>query len=508
MNRELHDLVDRYAPYRLMLMSILVGALSGLTAVAYRFALGMAEGLSHQIFTMPQTWLSVALIFAGLLLLGFITGLIAKSEPMISGSGIPQTEGQLLGFFDLCWWKVLVKKFIGGVLCVFGGLSLGREGPSIQLGTMAGLGTARTLKRDRLEEKYLLTCGACAGLAAAFNAPLAGVMFAQEELHKSFSPRVLLCAMVSAITGDLVSSIFYGTSAVFDMGAVTLLPPAYYLILGLMGAVLGLFGALYNKVLLGTQRLYDRTRLPMQLRLMIPFAVAGVVAFTLPEILYGGHGIIEGVSAGKYTLGIMCLLLVAKFLFSMVSFGSGAPGGIFFPLLVLGALAGAIMGDVAIGLGAVPDLYRTNFILLGMAGMFTAIVRAPLTGIILIVEMSGSFSQLLGLTVVAAVAYMVANACRSKPIYDSLLERITPEKVHGEKEGILYEFALQTGSIAENRPIREIHWPEGCLVVSIGRGGETLVPQGGMVLLPGDRVMVMCSQSSADLHGRLSELFQ
>ncbi len=508
MKRALHDLVDQNTPYRLMLLSVVVGVLAGFTAVAYRFALGVAEELSHKMFTMPQSWVTVVMIFAGLLLLGFITGLITKSEPMISGSGIPQAEGQLLGFFDMCWWKVLLKKFVGGVLCVFGGLSLGREGPSIQLGTMAGLGTARTLKRNRLEEKYLLTCGACAGLAAAFNAPLAGVMFAQEELHKSFSPKVLLCAMISAITGDLVSSVFYGTSAVFDMGAVSLLPPAHYLILGLMGAVLGLFGAMYNKVLIGTQRLYQKTGLPMQIRMMIPFAVAGVVAFTLPEILYGGHGLIEGASAGKYTLGFMCVLLAAKFLFSMVSFGSGAPGGIFFPLLVLGALSGAIMGDLAIGFAGVPELYRTNFILLGMAGMFTAIVRAPLTGIILIVEMSGSFSQLLGLTVVSAVAYIVANACRSKPVYDSLLERITPKDVHGEGESILYEFVLQTGSPAESRPIRDIHWPEGCLIVSIGRGGEAIVPQGGMVLLPGDRVMVMCNRCSADLHGQLAELFQ
>ncbi len=508
MERELRDIVNKHAPYRLMLLSILVGVFAGLAAVAYRFALGVAEGLSHKIFSMPQTWVTVMLIFGGLLLLGYITGLITKSEPMISGSGIPQTEGQLLGFFDMCWWKVLIKKFVGGVLCVFGGLSLGREGPSIQLGTMAGLGTARTLKRDRLEEKYLLTCGACAGLAAAFNAPLAGVMFAQEELHKSFSPKVLLCAMLSAITGDLVSSVFYGTSAVFDMGAVTLLPPAHYLILVLMGAMLGLFGAMYNKVLVGTQRLYDRTGLPLQFRMMIPFALAGVVAFILPDILYGGHGIIDGVSAGKYTLGFMCLLLAAKFLFSMASFGSGAPGGIFFPLLVLGALSGAIMGELAIGFGGVPELYRTNFILLGMAGMFTAIVRAPLTGIILIVEMSGSFSQLLGLTVVSAVAYMVANACGSKPVYDSLLERITPKTAHGEGESILYEFALHAGSAAESRPIRDVPWPEGCLVVSVGRGGEAMVPQGGMVLLPGDRVTVMCSRRSADLHGRLAELFQ
>ncbi len=508
MNRELHDIVEKHTPYRLMLLSVVVGIFSGLAAVAYRFALGLAEGLSHTILQLPQTWLTVLLIFGGLLLLGFLTGLLTKSEPMISGSGIPQAEGQLLGFFDMNWWKVLVKKFVGGVLCVFGGLSLGREGPSIQLGTMVGLGTSRVLKRDRLEEKYLLTCGACAGLAAAFNAPLAGVMFALEELHKSFSPKVLVCAMVSAITGDLVSSVFYGTSAVFDMGAVTLLPPVYYLILALMGALLGLFGALYNKVLLGTQRLYGKLTLPMQLRMMIPFAISGLVAFTLPDILYGGHGIIEGVSAGKYALGFMCLLLVAKFLFSMVSFGSGAPGGIFFPLLVLGALSGGIIGELAIGFGAVPELYRTNFILLGMAGMFTAIVRAPLTGIILIVEMSGSFSQLLGLTVVSVVAYMVANACRSKPVYDSLLERITPKVVHGENEGTLYEFALQTGSAADSHPIRDIIWPEGCLVVSVGRGGEPMVPQGGMVLLPGDRVMVMCSRRSAALYEQLADLFR
>ncbi len=507
MNRQLHDLVDRHSQYRLILLSILVGAFSGITVVAYRLALEFAENISLAVFSLPRTWLTIVLIFAGLLLLGFVTGLITKSEPMIRGSGIPQAEGQLLGFFDMCWWQVLIKKFVGGFLCILGGLSLGREGPSIQLGTMAGLGVSRGLKRDRLEEKYLMTCGACAGLAAAFNAPLAGVVFALEELHKSFSPKVLLCALVSAITGDLVSAAFFGTSTVFDLAPVTLLPPSYYLLLGIIGAVLGLFGVLYNKILMNSLRLYDKIRLPLQLRMMIPFAIAGVAGLFLPEILFGGHGIIEGLTAGKYALEFMCLLLAAKFLFSMASFGSGAPGGIFFPLLVLGALAGAIMGDVVIGLGFVPELYRTNFILLGMAGMFSAIVRAPLTGIILVVEMSGSFSQLLGLTVVSAVAYIVANACHSTPVYDSLLKRIIPEPVRGADDGILYEFTLQVGSAAENQSIRSIHWPEGCLVVSVSRGSESFVPQGAMVLRPADRVTVMCGKRSASLHGQLAGLF-
>lgn len=168
----------------------------------YRIMLEKAESLRKEIYVFLQTggfWATV-LWFTALVLIAYFLGIIVQKEPMTGGSGIPQVKGVLLRQLKMNWLTVVIGKFIGGVLAIGAGLSLGREGPSIQLGAAVGQGVSRLLGRLRIEEKYLITSGASAGLAAAFNAPLAGVIFALEELHKSFSPIVLTSAIAASLT--------------------------------------------------------------------------------------------------------------------------------------------------------------------------------------------------------------------------------------------------------------------------------------------------------------------
>lgn len=237
--------------------------------------------------------------------------------------------------------------------------------------------------------------------------------------------------------------------------------------------------------------------------MMIPFAFAGLFGLFLPQVLGGGHGMIESLLHGQYTLGLIVILLVGKFVFSMISYGSGAPGGIFFPLLVLGSLSGALFGQLAIHLGVVPGAYAVNFMLLGMAGMFTAIVRAPLTGIILIVEMSGSLTQLLSLSLVSICAYLVADLCRSKPVYESLLENLHPsqQSVAQPGERIFLDLPVHYGSFVSQKRIAQVHWPKDCLITNVERGRETLIPHGDLVLLPGDTLTFLC-KSGDEAHLR------
>lgn len=157
---------------------------------------------------------------------------------------------------------------------------------------------------------------------------------------------------------------------------------------------------------------------------MLPFLLAGVLGFIMPELLGSGHNLIDALTHGELALTSVVFLLVAKFVFSAICFGSGAPGGIFFPLLVLGAFIGGIFGMVGTTYFGMSPEYINNFVLLAMAGYFTAIVRAPITGIILIFEMTGSLSQMLSLSVVSIVAYVVASLMKSEPIYESLLGRL------------------------------------------------------------------------------------
>ena len=406
---------------------LLIGAVGGLVVLLYRIALQYAGQWLNQV----REYVGHSLIraigwFLLLILMATVVGLLVKWEPMISGSGIPQLEGEMTEKLNQRWWRVLPAKFLGGFLSVFAGLSLGREGPSIQLGAMTGKGISKILKREKSEEKFLLTCGASAGLAAAFHAPLAGVMFSLEEVHKNFSVSVLVSVMTASITADYLASSFIGIEPVFQFEIRHALPQNYYGLILILGVILGVGGAAYNRVTLKAQEIYQKIPfLNNEIKkVMVPFLLSGVLLFVMPEILGSGHNLIDMMTTRKLMLGSTIILFLCKFLFSSISFGSGAPGGIFFPLLVLGAFIGGIFGMIGVDYFGLNPEYINNFVLLAMAGYFTAIVRAPLTGIILIFEMTGSLSQMLSLTVVSLVAYVTASLLRSEPIYESLLERL------------------------------------------------------------------------------------
>ena len=416
----------RRIPVMLITEGLCVGLIGGFIVLLYRVALTFAGNWLIKILSyIKGNPFRCAVWFLILMALAWIVGRLVKWEPMISGSGIPQVEGEVSGRLSQNWKRVLPAKFAGGFLCMLGGLSLGREGPSIQLGAMAGQGISRALGRGKREEKFLMTCGASAGLSAAFHAPLAGMMFAVEEIHKTFSIPILLPVMTASVTADYIASHILGLDPVFHFQITEYLPQNYYWLLILLGILVGVSGVFYNWGMLKAQELYRKIPFLKETgRLLIAFLTAGVLGLVMPSVFGSGSGLIVSLTKGEMVLGMVVLTLVVKFLFSAVSFGSGAPGGIFFPLLILGALLGAVFAMTGAEFFGLDPVYINNFVLLGMTGFFTAIVRAPLTGIILLFEMSGSISQMLSLSIVSVTAYIVATLMRSEPIYDSLLKRI------------------------------------------------------------------------------------
>lgn len=503
----------RRFPVLLIGEGLLVGGIGGFVVVLYRMALDVAgDWLEGILAYAGQTPWRMAGWFLVLGALAWLVSRLVSWEPLISGSGIPQLEGEMAGKLEQKWYRVLPAKFLGGFLCLLGGLALGREGPSIQLGAMAGKGISRGLDRGKTEEKFLLTCGAGAGLSAAFHAPLAGVMFSLEEVHKNFSVSALLSVMTASLTADFLATAVLGTDSVFQFTITRELPVHFYwMVLGL-GVVLGVLGAFYNWFTLKVQSLYDRaTFLNSTGRILIPFFCAGVLGFTAPELLGSGHDLIEKLTSVDMLLGTAVFLLVGRFLFSAVSFGSGAPGGIFFPLLVLGGYMGGIFAMAGIRLWGLDPVFLNNFVLLAMAGYFAAVVRAPLTGIILIFEMTGTLTQMLSLSVVSIVAYVTATLLGSRPIYESLLDRLLlrrgekPPKEQGEK--MLMHFAVSRGSRIEDLTIGEVRWPENCLLVAIERGSQEIIPRGKTRLLAGDVIVTMTDErDEARIHDEMEEL--
>ena len=222
-----------------------------------------------------------------------------------------------------------------------------------------------------------------------------------------------------------------------------------------------------------------------------------VVAFLVPQALGSGSALIEPIANGKMAATMILGLLVVKFITSMISFGTGLPGGTFLPMLVLGALAGGFFTEALSPALGFEETYIQYFVVLGMAGYFSAIVRAPITGIILICEMTGTFSNLLSLSMVSLVAYMVADLIKSPPLYEALTERLVDgsrAKKPNKKNKILIECEVHYGSMMENETLSSIRLPKGCLVVSILRDGHEIVPHGGTHIEAGDKLAVLCNE--------------
>lgn len=488
----------------IFLKGIIVGILSGLLVVSFRIFLEKAFGFSSSMYAFLRINLKyIPLWLLVLMAMAYIVGIIMEKVPMAKGSGIPQVEGVLLRQLDMNWWKVIIAKFIGGVLCLGAGLSVGREGPSIQLGASAGQGLAKILKLHKTEERYLITGGASAGLAAAFNAPLSGVIFAMEEVHKNFSPLIFLTATSAALTADFTAKEFFGMKPVLNFAPMTAMPLKSYAYLIILGVILGLTGAFFNFSIIESQKIYSKlTRIPQRFRAFIPFLSACLFGLTWPQVTGGGHDLIVDLAQKHYVLTTLLILLVLKFLFTMISFGSGVPGGIFLPLLAVGALVGNVYSSLLVNYLNFDPQYINNFIILAMAGYFAAVVRAPITGIILITEMTGSFSHMLSLAVVCLVAYITADLLKSKPIYEHLLENMILKKGDNAFEGdeavkVILEVSVLMGTSVEGKKIKEVVWPKKCLLISVRRGNRDIIPNGNTILHAGDYLVVLADEKNA-----------
>ncbi|WHH61769.1 ClC family H(+)/Cl(-) exchange transporter [Petroclostridium sp. X23] len=484
---------------------ILVGILAGLITVLYRVLLQTVEGWRKGIYgeILKGNGILAFLWFLCLILIAIALGKLVTKLPMIKGSGIPQVKGVLIHQFTMNWWKELISKFFGGVAAIGMGFSLGREGPSVQMGAHVGLGIGRILKRPNIERKYLLTAGASAGLSAAFNAPFAGMIFALEELHKNFSPLLLTCVMSSSLAANFVSSHFLGVKPSFDFHKVLPMPLQDYWVLIGLGVVAGILGKAFNVCIVNSSRWYKI--IPEKyavLRPVFPAILAGILGIMLPEVLGGGHPLVESLNIYSVSVIVLLVILVVKFAFTVICYGSGVPGGIFLPMLVIGAVIGKIYGVFSIKFFGISDVYTLNFMILAMAAYFTAVTRAPITGSILITEMTGSFDHLLSLIMVSMVAFIVTDLLNSKAIYDVLLENmmraVGKERFVGDgSKKILLEIPVSIGSTLENCLVKHMEWPQNCLIVGLIRGEAEIIPNGDTTIYAGDTLLILTDEDRA-----------
>lgn len=411
----------------ILVKALVVGLAAGTMGSAFRLALGWAEHARMTLIAGLPGWGGWLVA----LLLGALGGgvglwLVRCWAPEAAGSGIPHLKSVLLGEKELRWARVLPVKFAAGVLGIGGGLTLGREGPTVQMGGATGLMVSRWfgVKPGEGERKALISAGAGAGLAAAFNAPLAGVIFVLEELQGSFTPVIFVAAFLASVSADVMGRLLAGDTPVFHLPHMAsphlaVLLPALFL-----GLIAGLGGVIFNRCLLGSLDAFERLqRGPIWIGGALAGAIAGLAGWFYPGVAGGGGVLTDQALTGEIALLVLPALILVRFALTMLSYGNGSAGGIFAPLLVIGALGGLLAGRGAHALAPLWLPHPEVFVVLGMGAFFTAIVRAPLTGIVLMVEMTGEYGFMLPLLVSCLAAYGVAEGLGNTPIYEALRER-------------------------------------------------------------------------------------
>ncbi|HTW95272.1 MAG TPA: H(+)/Cl(-) exchange transporter ClcA, partial [Tepidisphaeraceae bacterium] len=424
---------DRIAPRPLqwlflMTLAGIVGAGAGAIGALFRMTLEKLDIIrtamvhwTHTHVPPEISWLIPVLICAvaaGLACL--ITELLA---PETAGSGIPRVEAVLRNHLRPANLWIVPVKFIGGSLGIGGGLALGREGPTVQMGGAIGRMVSDRCQRFLREPWTLIAAGAGAGLAVAFNAPLAALLFVVEELLHRFSARVFCATLVACITGTVVLRAMMGDINEFAAARLTLLSPIVlpdYLVLG---ALAGLLGVAFNTCLTRTLSLSDHiAHWPRGAKGAIVGAGTGLLAWFAPQLVGGGELLATTALLTRLAWGTIVGFLAARFLLTITSYSTGSPGGIFAPLLALGSLLGNGFAEVESLLLHHP-IDPTPFAVVGMAALFTAVVRSPLTGVVLLLEMSGGWPLILPMMAASIMAYAIPEILQNPAIYDSLRER-------------------------------------------------------------------------------------
>jgi CIC family chloride channel protein len=417
-------------------VAAIAGGAAGLLVAIFRLALDQADTLRNGVVAEAQDWglAGFALVIAACALAtAAAAALVRRLSPYASGSGIPQVELALGGEFPPAPPGLILVKFAGGLLAIGAGLALGREGPSVQMGAVVLYHAGKFARRGRVDCNALLAAGAGAGLAVAFNAPIAGAVFVLEELVRRFDPRNAVAALAASATAILVARLLLGDQPDFAVtispaagGATGPLPyaaAASWPLFVVMGGALGAVATAYNQALFGAIAAMSWFgRWPVEAKAGVIGAAVGVIAWFVPDLVGGGDSISQSLLSGGLIWTTIPLAFLLRFVLGAVSYAAATPGGLFAPMLVLGAQLGLLCG---LGLqSAFPglEIAPEAFAVVGMAAFFTGVVQAPVTGIVLVTEMTAAFTTLLPMLGACMAAMLVAILLRSPPVYDALRE--------------------------------------------------------------------------------------
>jgi CIC family chloride channel protein len=412
--------------------AIVAGVLIGFVGGAFRWCLQTADDLridfvdwAHKL-PGPGWLIPMAAAAAG----ATLAALIVRWEPLATGSGIQHVEAVFRGDARPPLIRLLPAKFVGGVLSIGSGLVLGREGPTVHMGAAIGAEAARRARLPDSEVRMMQTALGGAGLAVAFNAPIGGALFTLEEVTKSFRVKTVLATLFSAAAAVSCSRLILGNHADFQVEHIGAPALAWLPLFVVFGLLTGCLGAVYNGLVLWfLDHVVAIRRIPNLAKAAVIGAIIGLAMFVSPLAVGGGDTLTQRILSGDHiVLSVVIGYLAVRFIAGPLSYSAPVPGGLFAPLLAVGALWGLLFVGAfnAVWPGNATQL-AVPMALVGMAAFFGATVRAPVTGLVLVAEMTATTEVLVPMLAATAAAVLAAYVVGSPPIYDSLRERMPAE---------------------------------------------------------------------------------
>lgn len=409
----------------LLLGAVVVGVLTGLAGIVFLFLLRKGNALREILTAALQAWppffgwLTLSLTVAAAASLA--AWMVEKFAPAARGSGVPYVEKILRGTGQPRHAWVIPVKLVGGWLALSAGLVLGREGPLVQIGAVIGEKIGRRFPGLRGAWKSLMAAGAGAGLASAFNAPVGGTIFILEEVFRKITPLTFILAATAASVSVYLQRTVFHMPQDYAVPVIPEAPAEAAWLFFLFGTAVGILGALYNRLLLALLALGSRLdKIPVPLRAAVIGFLVGSVSWFAPKWVGGGDNITQSILANRSEIWLLLGIASLRFFLGPLSYSAGTPGGLFAPIIALGAIVGAASG--ALNHVLFPALVPSPlaFAVAGMAAFFTATIRAPLTGIVICLEMTGCYSLFFPMLATCLGAYLIPTLLRDKPIYDAL----------------------------------------------------------------------------------------
>ncbi len=409
------------------LVSLAAGAATGFVGALFRLCLDRADHARDAIVARATDLgpVGYAVVVAACAAAATVAAwLVRRFSPHAAGSGIPHVEAVLNEKLPPASFVLIPIKFIGGVLAIGAGLALGREGPSVQIGATLAHWCGKLFRRNWRDCRVLMAAGAGAGLATAFNAPIAGAIFVLEELVRRFETRIAIAALGASATAMAVARLMLGNDPEFQIAALPYPDTKARILFFAFGIFAGLLGIFYNQTLLAAIRGFNRLdRWPVEWKAGAVGAVVGLLACFAPRVVGGGEALTQLTLANTFSLQLLVAILAIRFALGPISYAARTPGGLFAPMLAVGAQFGLLFGAGCHQLFSNVNMPAEAFAVVGMAAFFTAVVRAPITGIALIIEMTGSFTMLLPMLAACFTAMLVPTLFANRPIYESLQEK-------------------------------------------------------------------------------------